>query len=355
MTHEPLLLPRMSPGLVRAVNRMYGGSRAVAFSSGGRGWRFRPDASVRPAVWRVRVYARLGDHDMALFLDSPVVADWEGSGLSAAAVAALPPELAGAALELVCRDLAERLEAATGLPVSVTGLNMDEEEAWLPDEGFAFTLTRDDGMTAQGAAAASTECVALLADFLEAHAPVVERDVSGVRVPCRILFSGPDLSVPELAGLEPGDVLMTGLDSTAMAGGLPVSLAVTEYCTAPARLKGAALHLEGYMTGNAPAPSAEDDMEITETNGPDEAPVPADQRLAAAAPGELPVRVAFDLGGMELTVAELAALAPGQVLASGREAGAAVSITASGRRIGTGSLVDVAGRIGVKIETLFGK
>ena len=72
----------------------------------------------------------------------------------------------------------------------------------------------------------------------------------------------------------------------------------------------------------------------------------------AADPGELSLAVGFDLGGLTLSVAEMAALAPGKILETGRDLASPVRITVAGKCIGTGSLFDVGGRIGVRIETL---
>jgi type III secretion system YscQ/HrcQ family protein len=346
MTDDALLIPKMAEEALRSLNRVYAGSRSLAFSSAGRGWTLTLDATAKAAVWRARVYLRLGDFDIAVFLDSLLPADWEGSGLSAHTLSALPTELAGAALELVCRDLAEGLETATGLEVSVSGLNMVEEEAWLPDEGFCFLLSRDDGQTVRGAAAASAPALAMLADLVE-RLPENTSDMSGVfdmPLPFRIILTGPELTASELRGLEPGDVLLAALPSPAKDSGLPVRLAASDTCWAPARLAGALLYLEGTMT-------QEPDESLAE--GMEEAAGGADEAAPEVfAPGDLPLAVRFDLGGTELTVAEASRLAPGQTLPTGRDVAAPVRILAAGRLIGTGSLVDVAGSLGVRIERL---
>lgn len=350
MTHETLLPPRVAPEVVRSLNRLYGGARSIPFFSGGREWRFAPDGAARPAVWRARIYVRLGDHDLAVFLDGLAPADWEGSGLSLPTLSAMPPELAGAALELVCRDAAETLEAACGLGVAVSGLNMDEEEAWLPDEGFAFVLTRDDGWTTRGAVAASAACLACLADVFDARAEAA----SGVAaaeffIRCRVLLSGPEVSVSELRGLEAGDILLTERVARDKEKGLPVRLAASPACGAPARLDGAALYMEGAMTMENPDVRFQDDVESRDGAA---VPTPETALLGAISPDDLPVALAFDLGGVEITASQAAALAPGQVLTTGRDVSAPVRVTAAGRVVGVGSLVDVAGRIGVRIEAL---
>ncbi len=64
---------------------------------------------------------------------------------------------------------------------------------------------------------------------------------------------------------------------------------------------------------------------------------------------ELPVRLTFELGRMELTLAELQAIGPGHVFELARAEEEAVDIVANGRRIGRGRIVSVAGALGVQI------
>jgi type III secretion protein Q len=64
---------------------------------------------------------------------------------------------------------------------------------------------------------------------------------------------------------------------------------------------------------------------------------------------ELPVRLSFELGRLELLLAEVAVLGPGHVFELGREEAQPVDILANGRRIGWGRIVTVAGSIGVQI------
>ncbi len=68
--------------------------------------------------------------------------------------------------------------------------------------------------------------------------------------------------------------------------------------------------------------------------------------------GDLPVRLHFDLGERQLTLAELMVIGPGHVFDLGRELRRAVIIRANGKAIGEGELVDVDGQIGVSVLNL---
>ena len=74
---------------------------------------------------------------------------------------------------------------------------------------------------------------------------------------------------------------------------------------------------------------------------------PAD--VAAPDLDNLPMRLEFRLGALALTLGQLRALAPGAILQLDGAADGAVSIVAGGQRLGEGEVVDVAGRLGIRI------
>lgn len=69
----------------------------------------------------------------------------------------------------------------------------------------------------------------------------------------------------------------------------------------------------------------------------------------AAELDDLPVRLAFELGRLELLLAEVMTLGVGHVFELGRDATQPVDILANGRRIGRGQIVEVAGSLGVQL------
>jgi flagellar motor switch/type III secretory pathway protein FliN len=65
--------------------------------------------------------------------------------------------------------------------------------------------------------------------------------------------------------------------------------------------------------------------------------------------GETPLLVRVELGSLELSAAEWAALRPGDVVQSGRRIDDQVILRAAGREIARGELVDIEGQLGVRI------
>lgn len=80
---------------------------------------------------------------------------------------------------------------------------------------------------------------------------------------------------------------------------------------------------------------------------------PASPALAALA--DVPVQLSLELGRFALTLHELSALQPGDVLASGLELERRVALRAGGQLVATGELVELDGELGVRIEALAGR
>jgi type III secretion system YscQ/HrcQ family protein len=330
----------------------------------------------------------LGDDDLAVFLDNAAVADWPDSGLDAHILAELPPELAGPALELAWLEQVEALEAATGEPVSLINLNLEAEEtdplaeSTAPRHEFKdklpFVLTRESkegeaSIRAHGVLLASLPCLEKIAAlfvrcqpegripasvFSLSHFPLRDFPIAG-----RIALPGPELSGEALLALEPDDILLTSI-TFPVEKGLPVQLIFPGGLSASACLNERTLRMESVMSKYTLNPMSDEVSDAVKDAGKDtdkdtdvEAKTPAPETGKAPVfslpPHDIPIRLEFDLGGLELSLAQLAQLAPGSVLETNRDVAAPARILASGRVIGLGELVDVAGRLGVRITDLY--
>ena len=69
---------------------------------------------------------------------------------------------------------------------------------------------------------------------------------------------------------------------------------------------------------------------------------------------DLPVRLVFELGRVELSLGELQRLAPGALVPLGRPLEEPLDIMANGRRLGRGTLVQIGDSLGVRIVSLAG-
>lgn len=69
--------------------------------------------------------------------------------------------------------------------------------------------------------------------------------------------------------------------------------------------------------------------------------------------GHLPVKVAFEIGRLELPLSELSALGEGTVLPLSRPLEQAVDIVANGTRVGRGTIVKIGDSVGVEVVRMF--
>jgi len=68
--------------------------------------------------------------------------------------------------------------------------------------------------------------------------------------------------------------------------------------------------------------------------------------------GDAPLEIAVEIARFTMPLSEVAALAPGEVLATGRAIGERVTLRANGESVATGELVDVDGEVGVRVLSL---
>ena len=70
--------------------------------------------------------------------------------------------------------------------------------------------------------------------------------------------------------------------------------------------------------------------------------------------GDLPVKLTFDIGDMELPFHEVESLTAGYIINLQESFSEVVKIRSQNRVIGTGELVDINGKVGVRVISLFG-
>jgi type III secretion protein Q len=105
--------------------------------------------------------------------------------------------------------------------------------------------------------------------------------------------------------------------------------------------------LDGLAEGDAPDPG----------RGAAAAFDPVASELDATAPlSDLPLVLEFSLGRLQCTLGDLAQLAPGAVLTlADCGANSSVAVHVGERELGRGELVDVQGRLGVRLTSWYGR
>lgn len=274
---------------------------------------------------------------------------------------ALPPALAGRLLasvdptpgprtaapatrallfELACETPVAAIEQATGRQVAFAGCG---DAASIPPECLRLGLALSHGddtdqlVLALGPDAAAEAC--RLLDPL----PVRRGRWRGLPVPLVCTIGEAWLDCAGLRSLRTGDaVLPAGPDPAPDR----VELVGPDGCRAAARRDGSRLTL---LAGFTPAPAIED-AAMPPIARPDA--TPPDPALPLDRLDDLPIRLVFEAGRLELPLGRLDEIGPGQVLLLPGDPDAPIAIVANGRRIGTGGLVQVGDRVGVRVVEL---
>lgn len=160
-------------------------------------------------------------------------------------------------------------------------------------------------------------------------------------VPVAVRLSGPKLRGADWRALRPGDVIVLGSRSRPP---LPQAFAADRRWPLAAG--------DGRWRIESPAQPLSVSQENSTMND-NEANADAGEVSAEAAShpaGNLPVNVEFELGSVQLSVGELAALQPGYVFSlPAHLEGANVTIRANGRAAGRGEVVAVGDTLGVRL------
>jgi type III secretion protein Q len=150
------------------------------------------------------------------------------------------------------------------------------------------------------------------------------------------------LSVGEISRLSPGDVVLVeqcwrkphsalAVIAEHLVAPVEFTAAGGQLVTAPMRGRGSAW--EWSMENVSGKPSGDG-----EQNG---------------VLDDLPVKLVFELGRVELSLREIRQLAPGAVVALARPLEESVDVVANGRRIGRGNLIQIGDSLGVRLARLF--
>jgi type III secretion system YscQ/HrcQ family protein len=263
----------------------------------------------------------------------------------------MPNTLVAPALEASAASWIARVEEASGLEISVRRMSIVKSEAI--DSAIWFTLPALPGANMVGIVAPQTLALPKLP-----AAPWSGSDQLRLRLPLIVADVG--LTLAELSELREGDlVVLAGLAPKDVAR---VHLAVSPGTAIIGQVDGRKLTLERLgksmsttdaATGAKPASPPKAGAEPAA--GPNQGKEPAEPLVPTDSIEALPLKVVFDLGDVELTVAELRGLVPGQTIDLAREPGSAVRITVNGARIGAGEIVEIDGRLGVRITELAGR
>jgi len=331
-------LPRLTREELGYRNAIAQAAGEVRFAAGGGEWVLQVDGlreSAPSAPAALRLEADWGGARFEVELPGDAGARLLRHLVPGAEAVELPESLQLAALEAMRGELEQALAAKGGASRRALRFNRlaPANGAASAPHGYAFTLTSAaSGEAIIGRLWTDVSGLSYAAPLLRAAPRAAGAEAAWadtVAIPVRFEAGSTVLDRQELAGLEPGDLVL--LDDCWLAGG-EMTVAAGAGLAFRARLE-------------------ERTLTVTQPLGPVMAE-PANTPAAGDAAERVPVRLTFDLGERSMTVAELRELKPGYTFDLGRDLRRAVAIRAQGQLIGEGELVEIDGTLGVAITSL---
>lgn len=244
-----------------------------------------------------------------------------------------------------------RLSEALGaslLPVEADAMRDPEAQTRDPDIWLAFSIEDAGRDTTRGALRLPCSWIDRLLDRAEqVYADDPPPELGSWRqlpMPIAIRMPGPSLRSADWGALRPGDVIVVGT-----RGRIPPPQAYAADRRWPLTGSAEGWRIEGpHQSVSALQESSA--MNDNEVNGEMAEAVSGTDVGTQHSAHDLPVNVEFDLGRVQMSVGELAALQPGYVFALPTHLeGANVTIRANGRVSGRGEMVAVGDTLGVRL------
>jgi type III secretion protein Q len=344
MTPSQFSAPKLTRSEVQAANAacrlvsVVGREFGLDFSYGGR----------TPIEDAVEVAVAVDGAELSVFVPASLLNHAARTFFSLVRDYQVPESLVVATLEATVAPSLARIEKAAGVQIGLRRMGVAKPEAFR-DAPLNFTLNGPNG--GHIALVPSSQLA------LPHLAAPPWTDGRSLRIGLPLVVAELGVTIAEFDSLALGDVVV--LDGMAAADTNQVQLAISPAGGIIARIDGHRLTVErlgkSMSTSDAapatrPAPAA-----AARPGAAPAAPAAKAPIVPAASVEELPLRIVFDFGDLELTLAELKALVPGQVIDLAREPGSAVRMTVNGRRIGAGEIVEIDGRLGVRITELAGR
>jgi type III secretion protein Q len=360
---DGLALPTISPAQVKALNAFYRRRPALAFSADRRA------ASITaswPPAWddvcgRCLIDMTLDGAAGAAILSRPLVDHLIALLDPDQRLDHLDPRHAALLLELAVGDALSMLEASLDAQIAISAVRTagdDRENDAVP---LAFKLAVDGLGTSCGELLLQGGHATMFAQFLdrcapppspppqagESHAPSHPGEDSvgpDIELPVAVCMrvAAATCAVGEIATLSPGDVVIADQRGQQMKMAVAV---IAEHLVAPVDLTAAGPRIAAW-----PIRARGSLWEWSMENGGDGSQADVRQKTDL---DDIPVKLLFELGRIELSLAEIRQLAPGAVIAMSRPLEDSVDILANGRRIGRGNLVQIGDSLGIRITRLF--
>ncbi|CAK0770763.1 type III secretion protein Q [Gammaproteobacteria bacterium] len=322
---SPLSLPRLEASRLALFNRAISRDGMFSLSLEQTRWRLRFPIQADAGAW-LGVTARIGAESLWLGFSPTWVHRLLGAWLDDSPEPSLAPEMRPLFLEMALADWLDARESTLGERIEITGTTPPPAT---PPAGVSLPLDWEPeagGIPAPGLLVCSPALALRLADWLERLSPAPPLTWCGM--------------IPFDLGLRLGDTRLTLAELRDIASGDLIRIEHAQ----DQRGESALLALHDWRWPVRLKPDSTVEILEFPMN-----PTPSPATSAPASLDDLPVTLVFEVGEKTLTLSELQRLRPGYCFALDRPLDQAVTLRANGKAVGQGELVELDGRLGVRV------
>lgn len=340
---KPLAPPSWTPAAVRMNNLLLNKTQPFAFFlSETKAFRLQifPTEPDTPAVLPIGLTLGIGDTTAGLWLSDWPLLDQIRSFIPEGMLGRLPENLGIALAENALDPLITRIENGLGSKIKIQSLSADKNsKVYTLPLSFELLEGRRDApqqeqMTLiRGLLMVEERLYPLIQERLRFWPSDTEAQWENLEANLFLEIGTATVSVQEVNHFETSDIILLDESGFRSEGLIRLRLNTLLYC-------GAQLIAEPNRQITITT-----DWNIMSDN---------DQKQSVQQINQLPVQLSFDLGQKTLSFNEVKQLRPGYVIDLTQSLPEVVQIRAQNKLIGTGELVDISGRIGVRILSLFG-
>jgi type III secretion protein Q len=329
-----LPLRRFSRQQVLAQNRIFRRNVGLPVTLAGRqfsAW-FEPGAIELDPVLTLK--AELDGRMLWVGIEEALLWSVLGERFPELDLVALEPELQAAVLETAVAEWLTQVEAAARVRITLRGVQEDATEPASAQRIHVRLDGADGGRGAGGYLALDFPALIAVAACLDAL-PETELDWPDLPVEARIEVGSTRLAASELDRVTVRDLIL--VEETLLPEQNRIALRLGPMLVFQAELEGRTLTVRGRVRTVMDPADSED----------------AEGETPIADLDQVGIRLVFELGVLSVPLGELRSITPGHSFDLGREIQSAVSIRANGQLIGTGELIQIDERIGVRVTDLF--
>ena len=340
------LFPSIAPARLEGLNAFYRRRDAFALELAGRpatiaaAWP-PPDAHSPGYRLDFTIDGVAAVATVSASLIDAIICGVDPASSLAGSLAGLAPELAGMLVEFALSRQLAAFEQRVPARLAITAVCAESRAFERADPSVLTCLVTVDGLGGFRAdlRLASSSVTRLTPLLDRGTASVDPADDLTVTVCARVAAA--TVSVGEIAGLSPGDVVLVDhhceppLVAIAVIG--EHLLACLEASDAGGRI------VTGPVGGRGSA------WEWSMEKVPDK----SHDDVAKSSLDDLPVKLVFELGRLDLSLREIRKLGPGAIVPLLRPVEESLDVIANGRRIGRGTLVQIGDSLGVRLTRLF--